>query len=104
MHATLIAAVTDCQRYYEAQLAASWVPTYLTERDVHPPGAGYAPAGWSTTLDHLRARGHTDETLEAAGIARRSRDGRLIDNPRAFLARVNPDTVDTTAPNGYCAP
>ena len=40
---------------------------------------GYAPAGWSTLTDHLRAGGATDAELVDAGLAKWSRRGTLID-------------------------
>ena len=40
---------------------------------------GYAPAGWSTLTDHLRASGATDAELVDAGLAKWSRRGTLID-------------------------
>ena len=43
---------------------------------------GYAPAGWTTLLTHLRGRGHEDEAIQAAGMARMSSRGTLIDHFR----------------------
>ncbi|MGO0576453.1 MobF family relaxase [Ornithinimicrobium panacihumi] len=101
--------------YYETQLAAGWARGYLLERfgqdvtghpQIHP---GYAPAGWTTLLDHLRGTGVSDLELETAGLATRTRDGRLIDRFRdravfpirdqdgtvlGFVGRRNPDHDD----------
>ena len=46
------------------------MPGYVTSRGLDPTGIGYAPPGWTRTLDHLRAAGFTDDELLAAGLAR----------------------------------
>ena len=92
----------------------SWVPAYLDERGlavVVTPA--HAPAGWTTTIDHLRSAGFTDDDLLNAGLAIRARTGRLIDRFRdrlpmplydaagriaGFTARANP-TEMTTRPD-----
>jgi len=56
---------------------------------------GYAPAGWTTTLDHLRAQGFDDRTLVAAGLASTTRRGTLIDR---FRDRI---TFGIRDPNGH---
>jgi DNA primase len=40
---------------------------------------GFAPPGWTHLTDHLRRSGHTDGEIEAAGLAFRTRNGRLVD-------------------------
>lgn len=40
---------------------------------------GHAPAAWTALLNHLRRVGHADAAIEAAGLARRSSRGTLID-------------------------
>ena len=58
--------------------------------------AGYAPAGWDALTRHLRAAGYPDTLIEAAGLARRSRHGTLIDTfrDRAMLPiRVADGTI-----------
>ena len=70
---------------------------------------GYAPAGWTALVDHLRASGATDTELLAAGLAQRARTGALIDRFRdrlafpihgvdgtvaGFIARRNPAAAD----------
>jgi DNA primase catalytic core len=99
--------------YWQSCAAAppSWVLAYLTDRglrDVVPHA--HAPAGWTTTIDHLRERGFTSDELLDSGLATRARTGRLIDRFRdrlplpiydgtgriaGFTARANPD--ETTA-------
>lgn len=48
-------------------------------------GLGMAPAGWTGLVDHLRARGHSDVDLLAAGVAATARNGRLIDRFRGRI-------------------
>ncbi|MFL6163578.1 MAG: MobF family relaxase [Jatrophihabitantaceae bacterium] len=73
------AALTDAAAYYTEQTAVSWVPGYLAQRGLRGVAAGYAPAGWTQLVDHLRRRGHTDRALLDAGLAKISRRGSLID-------------------------
>lgn len=74
-------------RFFREQLAGSWVPGYLAERgfdhDVQRQWqAGCAPAGWDTLTRYLRAAHYPDSLIEAAGLARRSRHGQLVDTFR----------------------
>jgi DNA primase len=83
----LIAAMRDAEAFYSARLAGSWVPAYLRSRGIGPDAiqqwqAGYAPAEWSALTDHLRAAGYADGEIEAAGLARWSSHGTLIDQFR----------------------
>src|SRR3712207_3022379 len=70
---------------------------------------GYAPAGWTALVDHLRGLGATETELVAAGLAQRARTGALIDRFRdrltlpihdadgaivGFIARRNPTAAD----------
>lgn len=111
----MAAAVADAWDYYRAAARNSWVPGYLEGRGIDPARAGYAPAGWTHLVDHLRHAGYTDRVITAAGLARTSARGTLIDairdravlpihNPdgavAAFTARVNPDA----APHGDWTP
>jgi DNA primase catalytic core len=73
------AALTDAAAYYTEQTAVSWVPGYLAERGLPGVAAGYAPAGWSHLVDHLRRRGHSDRALLDTGLAKVSSRGSLID-------------------------
>jgi len=43
---------------------------------------GYAPATWTALISHLRSLGYDDAVIEAAGLARRSSRGTLIDQFR----------------------
>jgi DNA primase len=79
--------LTDAHHFYLAAAAGSWVPAYLTGRGISPDIAapwqvGYAPASWIATINHLRGLGHDAGVIEAAGLARRSSRGTLIDHFR----------------------
>ena len=57
--------------YYTTRFPGSWAQTYLTDRtgfdltgDPHVR-PGYAPAGWTTLINHLRRHGATDLELTA---------------------------------------
>lgn len=105
--------------YYEEQLhAGGWARDYLAGRfgqDVagHPQmRPGYAPAGWTRLVDHLRSQGVTDTELLESGLASTTRNGRLIDRFRdrvvfpisdptndqvvGFVGRRNPAHSDDT--------
>ena len=65
----------DAMQFYDSQLARSWVPAYLAERGISGAAMrqwriGYAPGGWATLTGHLRALGHDDDVIQAAGLAR----------------------------------
>ena len=101
----------DAERFYRGHLTPSWVPGYLAARGFGHPAmthwrVGYAPAGWTALTSHLRALGHDDAAIEAAGLARRSARGTLIDHFRdrvmlairdehgtiaGFIGRAHPD-------------
>jgi DNA primase len=71
-------------RFFAARLAASWVPGYLAgrgfgEQMLRPWTVGYAPAGWYALAAHLRELGYGDAAIQAAGLARRTRRGALVD-------------------------
>lgn len=104
------AATTAAWDFYRqlTQTPQSWAAGYLASRGLEagPDGLGYAPAGWTTLIDHLRGYGYTDNDLLAAGLARTSRRGTLIDtfrnrlilpihdtrgNVAAFVGRAHPD-------------
>src|SRR6266516_3753018 len=74
-------------RFFRGQLRASWAPGYLSNRGFDAVTqnrwlAGYAPAGGAALTRHLRAHGYADAVIEAAGLARRSRRGALVDTFR----------------------
>ena len=99
------------QDFYRDQYEGSWAHGYLAERlgqdPARTPGLrpGYAPAGWTNLVTHLRRLGVTDEEMTEAGVATPARTGRLIDRFRdravmpivhggqvlGFVARRNPD-------------
>jgi DNA primase len=103
--------LVDAERFYVSQLKRSWVPGYLIARGLSQAAVaqwriGYAPAGWTTLLRHLRGLGHDDGVIEAAGLARWSSRGTLIDHFRdrvmlairgehgmivGFIGRARPD-------------
>ena len=43
---------------------------------------GYAPGGWTALTGYLRGLGHDDDAIQAAGLARISSRGTLIDHFR----------------------
>ena len=71
--------------FYRARLKGSWAEGYLQGRGFGPEicrrwQLGYAPRGWTTLLDHLRAAGFTGQVIEQAGLAFRSeKRGTLLD-------------------------
>ena len=104
--------LNDAMQFYDGQLARSWVPGYLATRGISDAAIsqwhiGYAPGGWTTLTSHLRALGHDDDAIQAAGLARVSSRGTLIDHFRdrvmlpvhdehgkvaGFLGRARPGT------------
>ena len=71
-------------RFFAARLTASWVPAYLAGRGFGDQAlrawtVGYAPAGWRLLTAHLRELGYGDAAIQAAGLARRTRRGALVD-------------------------
>jgi DNA primase len=68
-------------------LANSWVPQHLERRGFGSAiqqqwQVGYAPAEWDALTSYLRALRFPDPLIEAAGLARRSQRGTLIDTFR----------------------
>jgi len=68
--------------YYQQTYRGSWAQTYLTDRlgtdltsDPHIQ-PGYAPAGFTTLVTHLRRHGATDDELLAAGLAKTASTGK----------------------------
>jgi DNA primase len=87
----LLAANEDAARFYRNQVLAPsnrGPRDYLTARgfgallEETPWTIGYAPAGWTTLVGHLRKQGYPDDTLLAAGLACRTRRNTLIDRFR----------------------
>jgi DNA primase catalytic core len=100
--------------FYQACYRGSWALPYLTQRfgnditgdpDIRP---GYAPAGWTNLVTHLRRHGVPDTDVLAAGLAVTASTGRLIDRFRdravfpiidnqqvlGFVGRRHPDATD----------
>ncbi|MGL5823386.1 MAG: MobF family relaxase [Nocardioides sp.] len=108
------------QAFFEARYGDSWDRDYLTSRlgadltghEHFRPG--YAPAGWTTLLGHLRRHGVTDTEMLATGVVSQARTGRLIDRFRdrvtfpvihhgellGFIGRRHPDLTDDHAHAG----
>jgi DNA primase len=76
--------LADAGQFFMSSAAKSWGPGYLAERGL---GAslqeqwrlGYAPDGWTSLTSHLRELGYGNREIEAAGLAKRSSQGTLID-------------------------
>ncbi|MGI8415078.1 MAG: MobF family relaxase, partial [Nakamurella sp.] len=107
--------------YYRQQMPDSWAANYLAGRGLGAltGRAGLAPPTWTATVDHLRGAGYTDAELLAAGLARTSSRGTLIDAFRdrvmlpihdadgqvaGFTGRRNPATVDEYNPKYLNSP
>jgi DNA primase len=74
-------------RFFRSRLANSWVPHHLERRGFGSAiqqrwQAGYAPTEWDGLTSYLRALRFPDPLIEAAGLARRSQRGTLIDTFR----------------------
>jgi DNA primase len=105
------AVLLDAEAFYIGQLARSWARGYLRERGITDAIAaewhiGYAPHGWAALTTYLRGRGHPGDAIQAAGLARISSRGTLIDHFRdrvmlpvhdehgklaGFIGRARPD-------------
>jgi DNA primase catalytic core len=91
--ARLYAANAEAAAFYAALLPSHQpATTYLQRRGIAQaaaPGSpwqlGYAPPGWRTLVNHLRARGYGDDELYAAGLATHGRHGQLLDRFRDRL-------------------
>ncbi|MGI5893634.1 MAG: DNA primase [Candidatus Merdivicinus sp.] len=70
--------------------------SYFSERGLTPQtmvkyGLGYAPPGWNTLRDYLRAQGFSTEQMYDAGVVNRGREGSYYD---AFRNRVMFPIID----------
>jgi DNA primase catalytic core len=77
----------DAEAFYAGQLAGSWAAAYLSKRGITAAAIrewhiGYAPREWIALTSHLRRLGHPDDAIQAAGLARVSSRGTLIDHFR----------------------
>ena len=80
----LSALTAAAARFFADQLECGWASDYLAARGFGPQicrewGIGYAPATWTALTDHARDLGFTEPAIEAAGLAKRSARGTLID-------------------------
>lgn len=88
-------------RFFESQFPVSWAQSYLAERlncDIAGDERfrpGYAPAGWTNLVDHLREAGVTDDEMLCAGVAKLTKHDRLIDQ---FRDRLTFPILDPTTP------
>ena len=83
----ILGVLIDAEEFYISQLAGSWAPAYLRKRGLTEAAIGkwhigYAPRGWTALTEYLRGRGHADDAIQAAGLARTSSRGTLIDHFR----------------------
>lgn len=80
---TLEPILADTQAHYRRALYGSWVHEHLRGRmlagAIRPHAVGYAAAGWTNLVDHLRGRGHTDDAMVEAGVALRTSRGSVVD-------------------------
>jgi DNA primase catalytic core len=89
-HARLLAANAAAAEFCAARYPGSWAPGYLAIRlgwaeQLPLERVGYAPAGWTSLVDHLLRAGFTADELLTAGVATRASTGRLIDRFRDRL-------------------
>jgi len=74
--------------FFTAAYQGSWAPAYLTDRlgtdliDDERFTIGYAPAGWTGLIDHLRDLDASDDEIVAAGLGSHAFTGRVIDRFR----------------------
>ncbi|MBT9276395.1 relaxase domain-containing protein [Phycicoccus sp. MAQZ13P-2] len=74
--------------YYASLLNTAWAGPYLRERlrlETPPPGAGYAPPGWTHLTRRLTDLGATPDELIAIGLSCRTQSGGLVDRFRDRL-------------------
>ncbi|MFD2792926.1 toprim domain-containing protein [Promicromonospora vindobonensis] len=60
----------------------SWATRYMTGRGLADAEWGTAPASWTGLTDHLQSLGYTPDQLVTAGVATRTRNGKVIDKFR----------------------
>jgi DNA primase len=98
-------ALAQAAGFYHEQLlrrpAGEQARAYLRERRFHRDAAqafelGWAPEGWTTTRDALRAAGFSDEELLAAGLVKRREGGGVYDAFRSRLVFPIRDTLGRT--------
>jgi len=93
---------------YRGSSAAAYIAGRLGGNDLahnQRVTVGYAPAGWTNLVDHLRAGGATDTELVDAGLAKWSRRGTLIDLMRdRVVFGIRDNTGDLVGFTGRAAP
>ena len=122
----LLDAHRAAERWYRDQRDGSWVPDYLHARGLagclHASSRwaiGYAPAGWTGLVEHLRGRGYPDADLLDAGLATKTKRGTLVDRFRdrlmisardgggdtvGFVGRAAPNQRDVRTPKYLNSP
>lgn len=87
-----MAAHAEAVRFYRAELVGTAeARAYLTGRGLPTVAGeerwalGYSPPRWVGLVSHLRDRHYRDREIEQAGLAVRSRTGRLVDRFRDRL-------------------
>jgi DNA primase len=86
-HEELVAVTAAATQFFAERIQGTWAPGYLAargfgEQDWRRWGIGYAPASWTALTTHLRARGFTGEAIQAAGLAKVTVRGTLVDTFR----------------------
>ncbi|MFI8524879.1 MobF family relaxase [Promicromonospora sukumoe] len=91
----------------------SWATRYMTSRGLAGAEWGAAPASWTGLTDRLQSLGYTPDQLVTAGVATRTKNGKVIDKFRnrivfpyrdqtgqavGVTARINP--AETEAGDG----
>ncbi|MEG0753602.1 MAG: DNA primase, partial [Angelakisella sp.] len=80
----------EAAKYYHAQLMsdrgkgarAYLVGRGMTKAMVTKFGIGYAPDGWQSLTDHLRAKGYTNDEMVSAALCARGKNGGVYDSFR----------------------
>lgn len=95
------------------RITQPWARRYMAGRGLTEAEWGTAPASWTGLSDHLQTLGYTPDELVDAGVATRTRNGRLIDRFRnrivfpvrdragavvGVTARINPADADERTP------
>ncbi|MFI8528555.1 MobF family relaxase [Promicromonospora sukumoe] len=88
----------------------SWATRYMTSRSLTDAEWAVAPGAWTGLTEHLQSLGYTPDQLVTAGVATRTRGGRVIDKFRnrivfpyrdqtgqvvGVTGRINPAEADT---------
>ncbi|MBR6549121.1 MAG: DNA primase, partial [Clostridia bacterium] len=87
---TIYSVNRETARFYHAMLKSpggNSTYRYFQDRGMSDAtivhfGLGYATDGWSDLCDHLKSKGFTEEQMLLAGVAFKSRTGRVLDRFR----------------------